>query len=151
MYNNHQQQPNMNNNNKNPKKQRQFTVQEKLCLVRNIQKRVESDSISCRQACITVNIHHKQYIQWKMQLAPMLNARNIKAKSLCNGWPSILNPVKEDLLRFIFELREQGMGVSTTMVLFKAAALSRDFQDKSRAASQMFCHKPSTCTLDSYP
>ena len=42
--------------------------------------------------------------------------------------------MKEDLLHFIFELQEQGMGVSTTMVLFKAAALSRDFQDKSRAA-----------------
>ena len=106
----------------------------KTVFVRNIKERVESSRIIYRQACSTVNIQHKQYIQWKMQLAPMLKARNTKAKSLCNGELLIFNPVKEDLLHFIFELQEQGMGVSTTMVLFKATALSRDFQEKSRAA-----------------
>jgi hypothetical protein len=60
-------------------------------------------------------------------------AKNIKAKSHCSGRALILKCVEDDLLCFIFELREQGMGVITTfMVVLKAATLSRSFREKSR-------------------
>jgi hypothetical protein len=116
------------------KKRRRFTTQQKMSLVRSIKRKLECCEMSLRQACKEANIHHKQYLSWKQEFTKMTDAKNKKGKSLCMGRTSILKPVQEDLLRFIFELREQGMGVSTTMVVLKAASLSRSFGEKSRNA-----------------
>jgi hypothetical protein len=64
----------------------------------------------------------------------MKEAKNKMAKSLCDGRSSILQPVEQDLLRYIFELREHGIGVTTNMVVCKAASLMRSFREKSRVA-----------------
>ena len=48
-------------------------------------------------------------------------ARNSKAKSLYQGRVSILKAVEDELLRFVFELREQGMSVLITMVMLRCA------------------------------
>jgi len=53
--------------------------------------------------------------------------RNKKAKSMCLGLFSILHAYEEELLRYIFELRECGMAVSSKLVIIKAASLSRAF------------------------
>jgi DDE superfamily endonuclease len=115
-------------------KRRRFTIQEKMSLVRAIRRKVEMCQVSLRKACIDANIHHKQYLTWTDQIATMSDAKNIKAKSSCAGRESILKVIEADLLRFIFELREQGMGVTTTMVILKAASLNRSFREKSRQA-----------------
>ena len=105
------------------KKRRRFTIQEKLCFIRNVKKRLEN-GLSQRAACEELNIHHTLYSLWIKQLEEMRQTRNSKARSLCQGGLSSLAPIQEALLRFIFELREQGMGVSITMVMLKAAHLS---------------------------
>ena len=115
------------------KKRRRFTIQEKLCFIRNVRKRLEN-GLSQRAACEELNIHHTLYGLWIKQMEEMRQSRNSKAKSLCQGRQSSLAPIQEVLLRFIFELREQGMGVSITMVMLKAAHLSREFREKSRIA-----------------
>ena len=73
--------------------------------------------MSQQEACKDLNIHHKQYGVWRKQMEELLQARNSKAKSLYQGCVSILKAVEEELQRFIFELREQGMSVSITMVM----------------------------------
>ena len=115
------------------KKRRRFTIQEKLCFIRNVRKRLEN-GLSQRAACEELNIHHTLYGLWIKQMEDMRQSRNSKARSLCQGRQSSLAPIQEVLLRFIFELREQGMGVSITMVMLKAAHLSREFREKSRIA-----------------
>jgi hypothetical protein len=50
------------------------------------------------------------------------------------GRVSCLAAHQEELLRFIFELREQGMAVSVSMVMIKAAQLSPEFASKSKFA-----------------
>ena len=115
------------------KKRRRFTIQEKLCFIRNVKKRLEN-GMSQRAACKELNIQHTQYGLWTKQMQQMQQRRNSKAKSLCQGRVSILRAVKEQLLRFIFELREQGMSVSITMVMLRSAHLSREFREKSRIA-----------------
>jgi hypothetical protein len=47
---------------------------------------------------------------------------------------SCLTAHKQELLQFVFELREQGMAVSVRMVAVRAAQLSEDFHEKSRDA-----------------
>ena len=115
------------------KKRRRFTIHEKLCFIRNVQRRLDN-GMSQRAACEELNLHHTQYTLWKKQMQQMRQRRNSKAKSLCQGRVSILSAVEQELLRFIFELREQGMSVSITMVMLRAAHLSRQFRDKSRNA-----------------
>ncbi len=116
------------------KKRRRFTLQEKMCLVRSIRRKIEADQVSICKACDFVNVHMKQYLAWSKEFNAMKDAKNIKAKSLCAGRSSILKPIQEQLLRFIFELREQGMGVSISMVVLKAMFLSREFREKTRNA-----------------
>ncbi len=69
------------------------------------------------------------------------NATNAteKAKSLCQGCASILSAVEQGLLRFIFESREQGMSVSITMVMLRAAHLSQQFE-KSQGMHNITLH-----------
>ena len=107
-------------------KRRRFTVQEKLCFIRNVQRRLEN-GMSQRAACDELNLHHMQFTLWKKQMQQMQQRRNTKAKSLCQGRVSILSAVEQELLRYIFELREQGMLVSITMVMLRSAHLSRQF------------------------
>ena len=62
------------------------------------------------------------------------DCNNKKAMSLCKGKESLLVPYTDTLLSFIFELRETGIPVSTTMVLMKAARIGREFHEKTREA-----------------
>ena len=54
--------------------------------------------------------------------------------SLCKGKEPLLVPYTDTLLSFIFELRETGMPVSTTMVLMKATQICCEFHEKMREA-----------------
>ena len=58
-------------------------------------------------------------------------ATNFGAKSMGSGMPPALDSIKGDLLRFMFEMREQGMGVAPRMVIMKSCTLSRSFREKS--------------------
>ena len=115
-------------------KRRRFTVQEKLSYIQRVRTRVEMTGMSLRKACSEVNISHKCYIDWRKGMNGLSAAKNFKAKSICPGRPSVLKDVEQALLSFIFEMRERGMGVTTTMVVLKAAALSRVFREKARNA-----------------
>jgi hypothetical protein len=121
---------------KTPSKKRRFTVQQKLCLLRRVMKRIDVDKVSIRTACSDVNISHSVYLDWRKQFNALNEAknRNSKAKSLCTGRASILKPVEAELTRFIFELQEQGIGVTTPMVKLKAASLLTSFSEKSSEA-----------------
>ena len=73
---------------------------------------------------------------WKKNIGAMLEAKknNIKAKCIHHGKDSCLKEHTEELLRFIFELREQGMAVSVRMVALRGAQLSEQFHEKSGGA-----------------
>ena len=55
----------------------------------------------------------------------------LSAQKVHKGRAGLLVGHSHDLLRFVFELREQGMGVSTRMIRRKAEELSRDFREKN--------------------
>ena len=46
------------------KKRRQFTLQDKMIILCQI-RRHKTQGLSQRQACIAMNIHEKQLIEWK--------------------------------------------------------------------------------------
>ena len=110
-----------------------YTIQEKLCYLHNVRQQQENGQ-SQRKTCHALNIANKQIIEWKKQLEMLKDCNNKKAMSLCKGKESLLVPYTDTLLSFIFELRETGMPVSTTMVLMKAAQIFCEFHEKTREA-----------------
>ena len=115
------------------KRQRRFTLQEKLMYLRVVRRKVEK-GISLRETSKSINISHKQILNWKKQLEKMKGKSNQHAKSLGDGVQSFLSPYTDRLLSFIFEMRETGMAVSVNSIVLKALQLSREFREKSMIA-----------------
>jgi transposase-like protein len=61
------------------KKRRRFTIQEKLCFIRNVKKRLEN-GLSQRAACEELNIHHTLYSLWIKQLEEMRQSKEFQGK-----------------------------------------------------------------------
>ena len=116
------------------KKRRRWSNQEKLRIVRSIKRRIAAGK-SQGKACEEMNIDPKQYRTWVHATTAMAKS-NPKAMSLCDGKPSILQPISDDLLKFVFELREQGMAVRHNTIRIKAMSMLRDFREKGRKAQQ---------------
>ena len=115
------------------KKQRRFTLQEKLMYLRVIRRKVDK-GISLREASKSINISHKQILDWRKQSEKMKGKSNQHAKSLGDGVQSFLSPYTDRLLSCIFEMRETGMAVSVNSIVLKALQLSREFREKSMTA-----------------
>ena len=76
--------------------------------------------LSLWEATKSINISHKQILNWKQQLGKMKNKNNQHAKSLGDGVTSFHSPYTDNLLSFIFEMRETGMAVSVNSIVLKA-------------------------------
>ena len=89
---------------------------------------------SLQEASKSINISHKQILEWKKQAVTMKNKNIQQAKSLGGGVTSFLSPYTDNLLSFIFKMRETGMAVSVNSVIVKASQLSREFREKTYTA-----------------
>ncbi|KAI2490353.1 DNA binding protein [Fragilaria crotonensis] len=118
------------------KGRRRFTIQEKAAIIRTVERLMQQHGMTRREACEDLNITSGMHWAWKQKIDAMLETKknNIKAKCIHRGKDSCLTAHKQELLQFIFELREQGMAVSVRMVAVRAAQLSEQFHMKSRDA-----------------
>ena len=105
------------------KKRRRFTLQEKLMYLWVVQWKVDK-GLSLQEASKSINISHKQILDWKNQVEKMKSKSNQHAKSLGT----------DSLLSFIFKMRETGMAVSVNSIVLKELQLSREFREKSITA-----------------
>jgi hypothetical protein len=116
-------------------KRRRFANSERLAIVRNVRRRRVEAGESIRGSCRSLNIIPKQYQEWLRASLAMMEHSNSNAESTANGPTSVLTPIEDDLLKFIFELREQGFAVSISAVVIQASPrLTVDFQQKSMLA-----------------
>ena len=122
------------------KKRRQFTLQEKLMYVQVIRWKVDK-GLSLSEASKSIYISHKQILNWKKQVGKMKNKNNQHAKSLGDGVTSFLSLYTDNLLSFIFEMRETGMAVSVNSIVLKASQLSREFREKTYPARHSAMHR----------
>ena len=60
------------------KKWRRFSLQEKLCILRNLRRRTHNGS-SQATACRALNVHEKQLIEWKKQFQNLMESSNNKS------------------------------------------------------------------------
>ena len=102
---------------------------------------------SLRNAAREFNVQGNQIRRWKKQFengssSSKFRKKNMSARSFCAGRVSILEPVEDDLLQWLFSLREQGMPVSIGMVVLKAKKLvGSSFRSKSERAQYLICHR----------
>ena len=122
------------------KKRRWFILQEKLMYLQVNYWKVDK-GFSVWEASKLINISHKQILEWKKQAATITNKNNQQAKSLGDGVTSFLSPYNDNLLSFIFEMRETGMAVSVNSVIVKASQLSREFREKTNTARHSTVHQ----------
>jgi len=54
--------------NRQVKKRRSFTLLQKMATIKTIQRNIEVRSLTIREACRQVNLHHKQFITWKRDI-----------------------------------------------------------------------------------
>ena len=90
------------------KKRRRFTLQEKLMYLWVIQWKVDK-GLSLREVSKSINISHKQILHWIKQAGKLKSKNNQHAKSLGDGVTSFLSPYTDNLLPYIFEIRETEM------------------------------------------
>lgn len=114
-------------------KRRRLTISERLAVVRNVKRRVDVGE-SIRSACRTLNIIPKQFREWTRLSTTMMAHKNSHAKSTAAGPTSIVKEIEEPLLKFIFELREQGFAVSISTIVLQASRLMPAFNRKSELA-----------------
>ena len=115
------------------KKRRQITLQEKLMYLWVIHWKVDK-GLYLLEASKLIYISHKQILNWKKQAGTMKNKNNQQAKSLGDGVTSFLSLYTDNLLSFIFKMRETGMAVSVNSIVLKALQLSREFREKTYTA-----------------
>ena len=115
------------------KKRRRFTLQEKLMYLQLIRRKFDK-GLSLWEASKSINISHKQILDWKKYAGKMKSKNNQHAKSLGDGVTSFLSPYTDNLLSIIFEMRETGMAVSANSIVLKASQLSREFRGKTYTA-----------------
>ena len=95
---------------------------------------------SLQEASKSINISHKQILEWEKQAVTMKNKNNQQAKSLGDGVTSFLSLYTDNLLSFIFEMKETGMAVAVNSVIAKALQLSREFREKTYTARHSAVH-----------
>ncbi len=93
----------------------------------------EEEGLTLRQAALHLGLSPSVLCRWKKLLnhgVPLLP--HMTKKSSHDGPLGHLAPIEDELLRFIFELREQGMAVSTSMIVIKASILDAGFASKTK-------------------
>ncbi len=88
-----------------------------------------------------LNIPHLYYKRWRKTIVKVDKLAssdavvpfkiNGESRKIHPGRPSALDPFEGDLMRSIFEMREQGLPVNTRTLRKEAARLSQVFKDKS--------------------
>ena len=102
-----------------------------LAMVRHMQF---AEGITLRSAALRLGVCASLLSRWSRRHSEIGDVAYSRKKSVCDGPLGQLKPIKNPLLRFIFEMREQGMAVSTLMVTIQASRLSAAFASKTLIA-----------------
>jgi hypothetical protein len=90
---------------------------------------MEEEGVTLRRAAERLQVCHSLFVRWHRQQAadvndPILAMLKSKRKATCAGPLGQLKPLKNALLQYVVEQREQGIIVSTLALIMKASSLS---------------------------
>ena len=108
-----------------------YTARRKLGLISAVRAVMDNEGLSLNKAAASEGVSSSLISRWIKQ-SDILNEALLANKKAGHPGPAgHLSPIEDQLLRFIFELREMGMAVTHLMIVLKASTLSSDFADKS--------------------
>ena len=113
------------------------TNREKIEILDKIEER-QKNGESLREICRSLEIQPIQARKWRASRAELSCQAKAQHCSVHSGRPSFLKPLEDDLMAWFLQMREQGVMVSTRLVVVKASQLSAQFRRKtSRAKDQI--------------
>ena len=113
------------------------TARRKLGLLTAAERLQHEKGMTLRKAAEELLVAHSLIVKWKKQqhtggeACPIMAMIKSKKKAAHAGPLGQLKSIEEDLLRVIFEYREQGVEVNTFLVVVQASSLSSEFKAKS--------------------
>jgi hypothetical protein len=111
---------------------RRYTPRQKMAALALIARYLEEDGFCWSEAARRANIARSNVEGWAKltTIFNKLDRRALIKKSSHHGPKSQLKSIKDELLLYVFEMREASMQVEYPLVLFKAASLSQSFRTK---------------------
>ena len=120
------------------KVRRRYTARQKLSILMRFGRLQAEDGLNQNSAALHLGLCLSVLCRWKKLLdhgVPLLP--DMKKKATHDGRLGQLGAIEDELLRFIFELREQGMAVSIAMIVIKASILDAGFASKTKVRSTL--------------
>ncbi len=112
-----------------------YTARRKLALLTMAKCLWDEEGISLRKSAEHVQVSAGLLVKWKECFSlgndPIKALLKTKKKSIHPGPLGQLKPLKEALLNYIFEKREQGIKISTLAIVVVASNLSTKFGKKN--------------------
>ena len=113
------------------------TNREKIEILDEIEER-QRNGETLREICRCLEIQPIQARKWRAMRAQLSCQGKAGRCSVHNGRVSFLKPLENDLLTWFLQMREQGIMISTRLVVVKASQLSAEFRRKtSRSKDQI--------------
>lgn len=128
---------------------RSFPLQEKRAAVRSVESLMELGH-SRKYACSSAGISPRYFGRWAKAIKRVDALQedgyvhhNItgSAKRIHKGRPGFLQPIQQDLYKYIIKLREQGVQTTNHMVIREASRLLPSFGVKSFHAKEQIVHR----------
>ena len=117
-----------------------YTSCRNLGLLTAAERLQREKGMTIRKSAEKLLVAYLLIVKWKKQqpagrgACPIMAMIMIKMKAAHAGPLGQLKSIKQDLLRTIFEYREQGVEVNTFLVVVQASSLSTEFEAKSFTA-----------------
>ena len=113
---------------------RRYTARKSQGILPKARHMQEDEGVTLRYAAARLGIYPFPLLRWSRRHSVLGDVAFRRKNSVCAGPLLQLKAIEEPLLRFVFEMREQGMPVSTLMVTVKASQLSVEFAAKTVTA-----------------
>jgi hypothetical protein len=107
-----------------------YTIKYKLDVISVASEKLATGD-TVRSVADFFELQPSQLRRWLKNESAYKNINSSAAKSTCGGRSSSLDVIEEQLLEWIFEMREQGLALTYRMVQIKSASLLPTFRRKS--------------------
>ena len=118
-------------------KRNQYSVEEKIRILRVVQNMVDENRITYAEAASAVTVDQSMISRWRKQEGAWGSIKRPEMLRVADGPRAILSSIEVDLLEFIDTWRNKGLPVNRVALMRKARTLMSHLESKSESALKM--------------
>ena len=118
-------------------KRNQYSVEEKIRILRVVQNMVDENRITYAEAASAVTVDQSMISRWRKQEGAWGSVKRPEMLRVADGPRAILSSIEVDLLEFIDTWRNKGLPVNRVALMRKARTLMPHLESKSESALKM--------------